>query len=909
MTSPRVVSNSDGAGAFPRSQVSRADLLRLLALATEPQRRELAASLGWELSPRRQESLPVESNALPSRSSSSTSATNQNAVPQTAASGGRWPADRFPSRFWRCVETELLHDPAAPVTTYESARLQWTSPPEKAIVPRPLATWSRLGPRLRSVLAGLFFSRELDLPRTVELLAEGRFDRPFPKRPLRRWGSTLQLIVDRSPRLMPYFGDQRLVVAQLRKILGPQNIEVYYGSDPGIPTRRRLVRVGIGEAPLQPYRPPAPGSHVLVLGDLGGMERTATDVRKRWLEFGRHIMECGARPSALVPCDARRAGIDAARLYRIQEWNSRHSPRLGEDERKRLADRLLSLVAFAVRVEPAFLRACRLLLDNGSDPGLEADVWQNPAFIGRTSEAGTLGPPSVLEPLMRQFEQEPQAVRRAVVQVCRGLRNDIGPEVYFEELTRLSPATLRLVPEQDWRDAIAAWRFLHREVQSANLAIGHPVVDFARRAMARILVETQLNPDVGPYVSAIQQRLVGTADGAPPPPPPTRVTAYQAGPELVLQGENETSPAPEWSPHSRLATLRTRGGWIEVRTSEPGRGEPTENAPSIVRLTGTDAIRVPLPIAGEMTLRSDTERVRFRCASRPAWVVKAGRDRFGLWEECEVPAVDGEPVRVRWRWIPPGTFWMGSPNDEPGRYKDEGPRHLVRLTRGYWMAETPCTQALWQGVMQKNPSRFVDSRRPVEQASWLDVQEFIERLNKAVPLLRARLPTEAEWEYACRAGCESALYRTPGATGQIEILGERNAPALDAIAWYGGNSGVDFELKNGYDTSDWKEQQFPHKQAGTHPVGQKLPNGWGLFDMLGNVWEWCDDEWSEYPVGEVVDPTHPGDRKQKVVPRVIRGGSWNDRARLVRCAVRYRRHAESRNVYLGFRLVRVQEGS
>ena len=186
------------------------------------------------------------------------------------------------------------------------------------------------------------------------------------------------------------------------------------------------------------------------------------------------------------------------------------------------------------------------------------------------------------------------------------------------------------------------------------------------------------------------------------------------------------------------------------------------------------------------------------------------------------------------RWIPPGRFLMGSLEDEAGRYDWEGPQHEVTIARGFWLFDTPCTQALWQAVMDgDNPSRFQSPDRPVENVSWNDVQEFLTRINKKVSGLDLVLPSEAQWEYACRAGTTTALY-----TGEIEILGERNAPALDPITWYGGNSGVGFELDNGYDSGDWPKKQYDHKRAGTRPVGLKAANPWGgLSDMLGNVWE------------------------------------------------------------------------
>lgn len=207
-----------------------------------------------------------------------------------------------------------------------------------------------------------------------------------------------------------------------------------------------------------------------------------------------------------------------------------------------------------------------------------------------------------------------------------------------------------------------------------------------------------------------------------------------------------------------------------------------------------------------------------------------------------------DDVTQRLRWIPAGAFRMGSPGDEPGRYHDEDPQHIVSIPRGFWLFDTPCTQALWEAVMGENPSRFQSSDRPVEQVSWQDAQDFLERINARIPGLELVLPSEAQWEHACRAGTETAVY-----TGPVEILGERSAPALDAIAWYGGNSGVGFELEDGYDSYGWAEMQYPSPKSGTHPVGKKEPNAWGLYDMLGNVSEWVQDHWHESYEGAPTD--------------------------------------------------------
>jgi formylglycine-generating enzyme required for sulfatase activity len=147
---------------------------------------------------------------------------------------------------------------------------------------------------------------------------------------------------------------------------------------------------------------------------------------------------------------------------------------------------------------------------------------------------------------------------------------------------------------------------------------------------------------------------------------------------------------------------------------------------------------------------------------------------------------------------------MGSPAGEAGRWDDrEGPQHEVHIRRGLWLAETPVTQALWVAVMGTNPSRFVSPDRPVEQVSWDDCQGFIEKLNGLVPGLDARLPTEAEWEYACRADTTTATWM-----GDLDIRGDNDAPLLDGIAWYGGNSGQGFELADGHDSTKWPSKQY-----------------------------------------------------------------------------------------------------
>ena len=190
------------------------------------------------------------------------------------------------------------------------------------------------------------------------------------------------------------------------------------------------------------------------------------------------------------------------------------------------------------------------------------------------------------------------------------------------------------------------------------------------------------------------------------------------------------------------------------------------------------------------------------------------------------------------------------------------------------------------------------SRAIIARAKWAaahDARRFIKRLNRMKRKLHLSLPSEAQWEYACRAGTTTATY-----AGPLQIQDEHDAPVLDAIAWYAGNSWREFELENGIDLTGGTENKRP---AGTHPVGRKKPNAWGLHDMLGNVWEWCADEWHDNHDGVAPDGS-ARDSGDGAAGRVFRGGSWLSEARSVRAACQYRDDPSYRSDGIGFRCAR-----
>ena len=254
-------------------------------------------------------------------------------------------------------------------------------------------------------------------------------------------------------------------------------------------------------------------------------------------------------------------------------------------------------------------------------------------------------------------------------------------------------------------------------------------------------------------------------------------------------------------------------------------------------------------------------------------------------------AVVDEATSLTMLWIPPGRFWMGSPEEEPQRRSAEGPQHLVQL-QGFFLAQTPITQAQWREVadwkpnkgerawskkLNPNPSRFNGEQRPVEQVSWEDAMEFCHRLSQRTGR-HYTLPSEAQWEYACRAGTTTPFHW--GATISTNL------------ANYNGR-----EVYGDGEKGEYRQQ--------TMDVASFPANPWGLHDMHGNVWEWCADQWHDNYEGAPEDGRawiDEGAKSNDLKLRLLRGGAWYGRPASCRSACRNYGHPGSRYSNIGFRV-------
>ncbi len=830
------------------AMVGRADLLRVLTSDDPVERAALAGLLGYRLSPSQPDPptvvfpLQLPDFRVPRRLDKPD---KEDKTPKTSDI----PVWRVVSRIHRDDDDEG-ESPGLTAETDDDSAEVWKNRPIAAPSWPSLSPRNRLLPRLRTGMTERVPGRAVDLNALVRRIANAQLPNPFPRRRHRRWGASIQVLDDRSRHLTPYWHDQDEVCQWLSRLYPTESLSRARWL-PGLEEPIRYTADGIDMS----YQPPPPGSLVLVLGDLGCLDQRGSPAVRWWRDFGKRLRAAGCVPVALTPCAADRWPATLRAIWRMVPWE--HGTPLSSPEQTELnpEERLLRLVAPAARVEPGLLRHLRQTVLPTSGAALEAAVWQHPAIASPSSVAATLAPD--LTPSLRQgFATENDAVQRSVLAILRQWRATLSADVWFEEILSLSPDSRRHLPNPvDLEAAVARFDGFSRRA----LAFNDPMTRAdAMMAVRRLLRRAPSSLDQDPRVGAAFQRL--------------RLFAHQDsledGKALPLQSgtfDPRVAPAPSGAAPRRVDLWQSDDGLLAT-SSDPDQDGVDSLLASVETLNG-------LVVVGT-GYSTDTEKGCndfWKAGMPPSWALDWGWDEFGAWTCFEI---DG--VVQRLRWIPPGQFLMGSPDDEPGRSNHEGPQHLVTLSRGYWLFDTACTQALWRAVMGENPSRFTgDDRRPVDSVHWNDVQGFLTRLNARIPGLKLNLPTEAQWENACRAGTT-----TPFSFGR-RISSEQ----------------VNHQPRYTYDDA------MGILRKGTVPVGSLPPNSWGLYEMHGNLREWCADGKRSYPTEPTTDPRGP---ESVGTERVLRGGSWRDGERDARAAFRFEFRPDVRIGSIGFRCARVQ---
>jgi formylglycine-generating enzyme len=325
--------------------------------------------------------------------------------------------------------------------------------------------------------------------------------------------------------------------------------------------------------------------------------------------------------------------------------------------------------------------------------------------------------------------------------------------------------------------------------------------------------------------------------------------------QTPAQRDARVAPAATASAHSPSQTIAKDAGFLLVPRAEESR--PRSLVPLIgagagvlalalggwwwMSSTATAAGVTPPPVVAANTAEASRTNV-------PVWASAGGSDAQGRWADLSVRG-----VTMRLRSIPAGNFVIGSLDTDPAHRPDEKAVE-VTLSRAWWLGDSEVTQAQYRAITGKQPSAFRGDDLPVENVTWNDSLGFIQRLNALVPGLRARLPSEAEWEYACRSGAGSQ--------------------AATEIGWF---SAPDV--------------------TGTRPVKRLPSNRWGLYDMLGNVAEWCQDHYGPYPIQPATDPL-----RLDGVSRVVRGGSWAVDPAEGRPSTRGKYLPVAHHAHIGFRI-------
>jgi len=555
---------------------------------------------------------------------------------------------------------------------------------------------------------------KVDLVKVVDRLSRAEELAYLPKKPRRGWGSELQFIGDLRREMTPYFRDQAYVRSNLRRYFTKDSFSRAEYLDTG-----QLIMSGYWDE-RRPYRLPSPGSLVIACSDMG--IGGAEDVRKFWLDLGQRLLDHRCRPIALLPTSSIADDPELKRVWSLLAWDCKSHPSSPDEQAEQL-EHLKVLLSPAVRIDPSFLREVRSLI--GADASIESRFLQCPELKSSCCVAASFEAEEARQ-LRVRFEDKDAAMRRTVLESLRYWRGHLAPEVYYAELLFLSPENQQLLSKPEEVDSAKDFFLqLGKRVDQGEVIDGFG--GWFRSLRARIPARIWNDPALKPVFQKLWSVAYRSEPNSEPPVaydpahapvdlerPVQTWQLYQQGLNIAFHSRDlTTTDTPNQG--SWLGEIRSRSGEIALQPIDPfwQSGQP------------------------------------------PSWADVWGEDECGRWVDFCLKGESGA-VRQRMRWMPAGAFMMGSSDDDADGFGDERPQHAVIMANGFWMFDTAVTQALWLAVMGENPSHFKGDDLPVEHVSWHDCLKFVEEINRQFTGLNLSLPSEAQWEYGCRAGTETA---------------------------------------------------------------------------------------------------------------------------------------------------------
>ena len=799
------------------------------------------------------------------------------------------------ARFWvakSCEETLSNFASKLLATATDLLEASWRKRPDITPAFYPLVSPKNLLPRLFGLLNREHEGRTPDINKILVHLEEGRTLSKIPLQKRTGLGRHLHIIIDHHPHLVPYWTDFSLYLQLLESQLPDYAFshELWFGSER-----------------FDDWEAPSSNSVVIIFSDLGVLSREPESKLQGWLQIGRLLTQSGNQAVAVLPCHPEECDSRFKSLFTLLSWEPlKCLKKTTLQNREHQADQLVKLLSPAIRLEPGLLRSVRLAIARHGyhyDAGVEALVWQHPEISDPSSVAASFNSLAREQWLEEFAELTDDALKQTVLNKIREWRAGLDETVWFEELMSLDADSRTLVDESDLQDAYQYLLSFRHEVISESEDKGFEArCRWFKRMEKRLPVESWELPEVGVVLQSIAAKLhekdelhrsrfaIDPANLNSNGFVERTLSIFQLKQALWIGGEEVEDGLLTGCHLIHIRYRRTLLYCELIPIYSRSHTKPVKSSLQFSIVSSKAVKLCDLPDGYELKVRSDVETLHFSQIKKPDWATAITYKRNGLWLEhdsfgknylskwvnptkntqctwegfpSEVVGTDQyglyadmtiHSITQRFRWIKSGTFMMGSSETEEGSVNGED-LHEVTLTEGFWLADTTVTQAFWLAVMgeERSPNHFRGEDRPVDQVSWDDCKQFILKFNKFLGEgVLAQLPSEAEWEYACRAGTSTSFY-----------FGSKDDLNLDVVNYSG----------------KWS---LHDRNGETKPVKSYPPNTWGLYEMHGNVWEWCEDYNGQYPAGSVLDPImlEPDEM------RILRGGGWMDSGDFCRAASR-----------------------